>query len=248
MDRLKNKVAIVTGAAHGIGRAIAEAFAAEAATVIVADIDATSGQETAARIHQQGGHAEFVHCDVSDEAHVRKVVDAALRFGRLDILCNNAAFISNWHNVIEANDEEWDRCYHVTLRGASLFMKHALPPMLGSKSGSIINISSVQGLVAARQSAAYTSMKHALIGLTRNAAYDFGSHNIRVNAICPGAIAARYSPAPGTEMHERQIGKTFLGRVGQPHEVAGAAVFLASEDASYITGAVLAVDGGWTSM
>jgi NAD(P)-dependent dehydrogenase (short-subunit alcohol dehydrogenase family) len=249
MDRLKNKTAIVTGAANGIGRAIAEAFGQEGAHVVLVDLDEEAGREGAKYIQERSGSATFVRCDVSNESDVKKAVDVALeQSGRIDVLCNNAAYIADWHNVIEASDEEWDRSYRVTLRGASLFMKHVLPSMAGRKSGSVINISSVQGMVAARQSAAYTSIKHGLIGLTRNAAYDFGPSNVRVNAICPGAISVRYSPAVGTELHARQIGKTFLGRVGEPREVAGAAVFLASEESSYVTGAVLPVDGGWTSM
>jgi NAD(P)-dependent dehydrogenase (short-subunit alcohol dehydrogenase family) len=120
--------------------------------------------------------------------------------------------------------------------------------MIRAKAGSIINISSVQGLVAGRNSAAYTTTKHALIGFTRSVACDYGQHNIRCNAICPGAITTRISPPPGSELHQRQIGKTFLGRTGEPREVARAALFLASEDSSYITGAVLTVDGGWTAM
>jgi NAD(P)-dependent dehydrogenase (short-subunit alcohol dehydrogenase family) len=120
--------------------------------------------------------------------------------------------------------------------------------MIPHKAGSIINISSIQGIVGARQSSAYTSIKHAIIGLTRSTAYDFGPHNIRVNAICPGAIQVRYSPKPGDELLARQQSKTFLGRVGQPREVAYAALFLGSDESSYVTGAVIAVDGGWTAM
>jgi NAD(P)-dependent dehydrogenase (short-subunit alcohol dehydrogenase family) len=132
--------------------------------------------------------------------------------------------------------------------GAQWFTREVLPLMVKQRAGSIVNISSVQGLVAGRESAAYSTVKHGLIGFTRSVACDYGADNIRCNAICPGAITTRISPPPGSELHQRQIHKTFLGRIGSPEEVAAAAVFLASDEASYITGAVLAVDGGWTAI
>jgi NAD(P)-dependent dehydrogenase (short-subunit alcohol dehydrogenase family) len=149
---------------------------------------------------------------------------------------------------MEAPTEEWERNCRITLMGAASFIKTTLPFMLPQKSGSIINISSIQGMVGARQSAAYTSIKHALIGLTRSVAYDFGPQNIRCNALCPGPITVRYSPPPGSDFHKLQISKTMLNRTGHPHEIASAALFLASDESSYITGAVLPVDGGWTAI
>ncbi|MDB6058655.1 MAG: short-chain dehydrogenase/reductase [Verrucomicrobiales bacterium] len=240
MHRLKNKTAIVTGAAHGIGRAIAECFVKEGASVFVFDIEKKVGAASAKEIG-----ATFIACDVSSAT---AVVRAIKKVGRVDVLCNNAAYIGQWHNAGEATDKEWDACYRVSLMGTEYCTRAVLPQMVKRKSGSIINISSIQGLVGGRNSAAYTTIKHALIGLTRSVAYDYGAHNIRCNAICPGAIRTRISPAPGSELHQRQISKTFLGRVGEPHEVGAAAVFLASDEASYVTGAVLAVDGGWTAM
>jgi NAD(P)-dependent dehydrogenase (short-subunit alcohol dehydrogenase family) len=249
MTTLQNKSAIVTGAAHGIGRAVAEHFARLGARVTLADLDADAGEAVASSLRDAGLRAEFLQADVSNPAQVDRVVDFAARAtGRIDVLVNNAAYIAPWHDILEATQDEWDRCYRVTLLGANHFIKAVLPHMLPHKSGSIINVSSVQGLVAARTSPAYTAIKHALVGLTRNVAYDFGPQNIRCNALCPGAIHTRYSPAEGSELHTRQISKTFLGRVGQPHEVATVAAFLASDDASYITGAAIPVDGGWTSM
>jgi NAD(P)-dependent dehydrogenase (short-subunit alcohol dehydrogenase family) len=248
--RLKNKTAIVTGGANGIGRAIAELFAAEGAAVFIADLDKGTGEETAGAICKAGGNARFIHCDVSNPENACRAVKAAAdATGHIDVLCNNAAFISDkWHNSVEASDDEWEKSFRVSLMGTQYFTREVLPLMIRAKSGSIINISSVQGLVAGRNSAAYTTMKHALNGFTRSVACDYGPHNIRCNVICPGAITTRISPPPGSELHERQISKTFLGRIGQPREVAHAALFLASDESSYITGAILAVDGGWTAM
>jgi NAD(P)-dependent dehydrogenase (short-subunit alcohol dehydrogenase family) len=228
MIKLEGKVVIVTGGVNGIGRAIAETFERAGARVVVADIEAA------------------MPVDVSDRAAVETVVEAIE--GRIDVLVNNAAYLGPAHAAAEATDEEWERCFAVSLMGAQNFTRAVLPRMQQQRAGSIINISSVQGICAARNSAAYTTVKHGLIGFTRSVAYDYGPDNIRANAICPGAIHTRISPEPGSELHQRQIAKTFLGRTGLPEEVAWAALFLASDAASYITGAVLPVDGGWSAM
>ena len=248
--RLKNKIAIVTGGACGIGQAIVERFAQEGAVVFIADLDKAAGEETTFRISESGGRANFIVCDVSSPEHVKHAVAAAGKAsGRIDILCNNAAYLATeWHASGDTSMDEWEQSFRVSLMGTQNFTREVLPVMMRAKAGSIINISSVQGLVAGRNSAAYTTMKHALIGFTRSVACDYGPHNIRCNAICPGAITTRISPAPGSELHQRQISKTFLGRVGEPGEVATAALFLASDESSYVTGAVLPVDGGWTAM
>ena len=249
MARLQNKITIVTGAAHGIGRAIAQVFAEQGAHVFIADLDNAEGSSAALDISARGGKATFVACDVSSPAAVADIVKKASdAHGRIDALCNNAAYLGSWHNAAEATADEWEKCLRVSLLGTQHFTAAVLPHMVKQKSGSIINISSVQGLVAGRNSVAYTTVKHGLIGFTRSVAYDYGVHNIRCNAICPGAIRTRISPEPGSELHQRQISKTFLGRVGETREVANAALFLASEESSYVTGAVLAVDGGWTAM
>jgi len=248
--RLSGKTAIVTGAAQGIGQAIAGLFAAEGALVLIADIDDAAGEAAAEALRRRGGEATFQHVDVADENQAAAAVSLAaeLRGGRIDILCNNAAYLAPGHDVVSAPSEEWAKCFETSLLGAAHFLRHVLPQMIERRSGSIVNIASVQGLVGGRNSAAYTSLKHALIGLTRSTAYDYAPYNIRVNAICPGAIQTRISPPPGSALYERQLGKTPLGRIGQPLEVAYAALFLASDEASYITGAVLPVDGGWTAI
>jgi NAD(P)-dependent dehydrogenase (short-subunit alcohol dehydrogenase family) len=172
---------------------------------------------------------------------------AADRFGRIDVLVNNAAHLGDWLNVEQATPEQWEHSFSISLLGAARFTSAVLPWMTPQKRGSIINIASMQGLVAGRSAAVYTSMKHALIGLTRSTALDFGSQGIRANALCPGPIRTRISPPLGSEMHQRQITKTMLARTGEPREVAPAAVFLASDESSYITGVALPVDGGWTA-
>jgi NAD(P)-dependent dehydrogenase (short-subunit alcohol dehydrogenase family) len=250
VKRLEGKVALVTGAGHGIGRAIAEVYAEEGAIVFMCSLHADTGEAAAAEVRRAGGQATFLPCDVSQAADVARVVQtAAAHNGRIDVLCNNAAYLaSTWHNSGEATDDEWEKCFRVSLMGTQGCTKAVLPFMLKQKSGSIVNIGSVQSLVGGRNSAAYTAIKTALVGLTRSVAYDYGPHNIRCNVICAGAIKTRISPEPGSELHQRQLSKTFLGRIGQPREVAHAALYLASEESSYVTGAVLPVDGGWTAM
>lgn len=249
MPRLKSKIAIVSGGAHGIGKAIAEIFAEEGSSVFIADLDKSAGEKTAEQIRHKGGDATFAYCDVSSVEQVVNVVKrASEKNARIDVLCNNAAYIGKWHNAAEASDEEWEKCFRVSLMGTQFFTREVLKFMTAQKGGSIINISSIQGLVGGRNSAAYTTVKHGLIGFTRSVAYDYGAQNIRCNAICPGAIRTRISPEIGSELHQRQISKTFLGRTGETREVATVALFLASDESSYITGAVLPVDGGWTAM
>lgn len=249
MIALENKIAIVTGAAHGIGRAIAEVFVEAGARVAIADIDAEAGSKAVAKLNERRPGSIFLRADVSLAADVEALVAAAAGIGgRIDVLCNNAAYLGPGHAAVEAGDEEWEQSFRVSLLGAQRLMAAVLPYMIRQQGGSIVNISSVQGLVGARNSAAYTSMKHALIGLTRSVAYDYGPRNVRANAICPGAIQTRISPKPGEELYGRQVNKTFLGRVGMPGEVAYAALFLASDASSYVTGAALPVDGGWTAM
>jgi len=248
MSRLENKVALVTGAAHGIGRAIAELFAEQGAWVLVADVDDKAGEDVASRIREAGGQAQFAYTNVTSPAEVERAVKiAAARSGRIDVLVNNAAHLGDWYDALEATPEQWHYGGSVTLMGAVHFTRAVLPWMIPHKSGSIINIASIHGLQGGYASAVYTSMKHALVGLTRSTACDFGQHNIRVNAICPGAIRTRISPPEESDLHQRQVSKTMLSRTGEPREVAWAAVFLASDESSYIAGITLPVDGGWSA-
>jgi NAD(P)-dependent dehydrogenase (short-subunit alcohol dehydrogenase family) len=249
MFRLDGKTAIVTGGAHGIGRAIATVFAEAGASVTIFDIDAQAGNVVAEALRQAGHACTFAQVDVVSEKDVRAAVAAAAGAEqRIDIVCNNAAYLGEFHDLLASTADEWEKSIKVDLRGTVNVTRAAVSRMIERRSGSIINISSVQGLVAARDSIAYSTMKTALIGFTRSLAYDYGKHNIRANAICPGAITTRISPRVGSELHDRQISKTMLRRVGEPREVAYAALFLASDESAYVTGVALPVDGGWTAI
>jgi NAD(P)-dependent dehydrogenase (short-subunit alcohol dehydrogenase family) len=246
--RLKDKVAIVTGAAHGIGRAIAELFAEQGAAVLIADLDPAAGGELAEAIRARGGRAEFWQTDVASREAAEQAVKIAARWtGRIDVLCNNAAYLGEFHGVLEASDDEWDRCLRVQLLGTNNCTRAALPYMVKQHAGSIVNVVSIQAMVGCPTSVAYTAAKAGLLGFTLSAAYDYGPDNIRVNSLCPGPIQTRISPKPGEEAYQWQCEQTMLRRVGQPHEVAQAALFLASDESSFVTGATLAVDGGWTA-
>jgi len=249
MDRLKDKIAIVTGGANGIGKAISELFAEQGAWVLVSDIDDEAGDKTVRGICEKGGAAEFCHADVSLPADVaRAVAVPAARYGHIDILCNNAAYLGvEFHDVLGSTDEEWSRCIDIALLGTHYFTKATLPHMIKQENGSIVNVVSIQAMVGMMTTVAYTATKAALLGYTLSAAYDYGPRNIRVNSLCPGPIQTRISPKPGDPHYKWQCDNTVLGRVGNPREVAYAALFLASDEASYVTGAKLPVDGGWTS-
>ncbi len=238
----------MTGAAHGIGHAIAACFAEQGASVTLLDLDAQAGSAAAEAIRERGSIARFSAGDVSSSGDVAKAVAAtAGTSGRIDILVNNAAHLGEFHDILESTPEEWEKCIRVALLGTHEVTRQVLPYMVAQKSGSIVNVVSIQALVGCPTSVAYTTTKAGLIGYTLSAAYDYGPHNVRVNALCPGPIQTRISPKPGEPHYEWQCAQTVLGRVGMPREVATAALFLASDDASYVTGAVIPVDGGWTS-
>lgn len=249
MDRIKDKVAIVTGGANGIGKAICERFAQEGSWVLIVDIEETVGQATAAAIKAGGGNAEFVRADVSNPEEVQSVVaQAAAHNGRVDILCNNAAYISSsFHGALDATDDEWRNSINVTLLGTHYFTKAVLPYMIAQKQGSIVNVVSIQAMEGMMTSVAYTSTKAALLGYAMSVSYDYGLHNIRINSLCPGPIQTRISAGANDPHYVWQCDQTTLGRVGYPHEVAWAALFLASDESSFVTGVTLPVDGGWTA-
>jgi NAD(P)-dependent dehydrogenase (short-subunit alcohol dehydrogenase family) len=249
VNRLKDKVAIVTGGANGIGKAICELFAEEGAWVLVVDIEEQAGLATVAAIRANGGQAQFCRADVSRQEEVKVAVAvAAAHSGRIDVLCNNAAYLSSdFHAALESTDEEWKKCIEVALLGTHYFTKAVLPYMCAQKKGAIVNVASIQAMEGMMTSAAYTATKAALLGYTMSVSYDYGLQNIRINSLCPGPIRTRISAGTNDPHLRWQCDQTTLGRVGEPREVAFAALFLASDEASFITGITLPVDGGWTS-
>jgi NAD(P)-dependent dehydrogenase (short-subunit alcohol dehydrogenase family) len=246
--RLKDKSAIVTGAAAGIGRAIALLFAKEGATVTVADMNQDGGLETVRLIRELGRDALFCRVDVSDSSEVRNMMQKTVkRTGKINILVNNAAHMKDFGTAVDTTEDQWDRSIDVTLKGAFLCSKFAIPDMMKIGGGSIINIASVGGAVGFASYVAYCCAKGGIVQLTKSLAIDYGPFNIRVNAISPGAIDTAASPKGKDEKtYQYQISMSVLGRTGQPEEVAFAALFLASDESSFISGSNLFVDGGWT--
>lgn len=249
MNRLKDKIAIVTGGANGIGRATCEIFAAEGAWVLVVDLEDEPGREAVQVIRSAGGRAEFCHADVSNQHDVRIAVESAAKEnGRIDVLCNNAAYLSpDFHGAIDSTEDEWRKCIDVALMGTHYFTRETLPYMIAQRQGSIVNVVSIQAMEGMMTSVAYTATKAALLGYAMSVSYDYGPQNVRINSLCPGPIQTRIGADPADPHYKWQCDQTTLGRVGTPREVACAALFLASDEASYVTGITLPVDGGWTS-
>jgi NAD(P)-dependent dehydrogenase (short-subunit alcohol dehydrogenase family) len=250
---LAGKRALVTGGASGIGRATALLFAREGAAVAVADVNQAAGQAVAQEIERAGGEALFLRCDVTREKDCRRAVERTVaKFGGLDILFNGAGIIRR-ATVLETSEQEWDRVMEVNLKSIYLLSRHAIPIMAEAGGGAIVNVSSGWGLVGGRQAAAYCASKGAVILLTKAMALDHGPQKIRVNCICPGDTdtgmlreEARQLGQP-EEAFLSEAAERPLGRVGRPEEVARAALFLASEQASFVTGTSLVVDGGGTA-
>jgi NAD(P)-dependent dehydrogenase (short-subunit alcohol dehydrogenase family) len=248
--RIPGKVAIVTGAGQGIGYGIARRFAREGAHVVIAELVAERGERAAASLRATGGDAICIPTDVSDEASVKAMVEQTVaHYGRLDILVNNAGVIV-YHTADTLTMEQWDRCMNVDLKSVWLCSKYAIPVMRKGGGGSIINIASVHAFATMRHSFPYPGAKAGVVGLTRSMAIDGGPDNIRVNAICPGWIGTELAEAylatfPDPEAERRRVASLHpIGRIGTPDDVAAVALFLASDEAGFVTGTTLTVDGG----
>jgi NAD(P)-dependent dehydrogenase (short-subunit alcohol dehydrogenase family) len=248
--QLKGKVAIVTGAGRGIGRAIAQVFAAEGAAVVVAARTASEGNACVAQIQDAGGEAFFQQTDVSRRVDVQRLVDACLeRYGRLDILVNNAGIGGSGKPLYESDEEDWDLVLDTNLKGCFLGMRYAIPPMRDAAGGAIINLSSVLAEHTLPGCTAYSASKAGILALTRATALEVGQYGIRVNCIQPGSTDTPMMWEGLDEAGRREIEPLVaaaapLGKVGSPEEIAQAALFLASDAASFMTGASLLVDGG----
>lgn len=246
--RLEGKVALVTGAGSGIGRATALAFGREGARVLVSDVNAQGGEETVRMIQEGGGEALFAKADVRKAAEVEAMVARAVEaWGRLDCAFNNAGIAEARASVVDLEEEDWQRTMEIDLKGVWLCMKYEIPHMLRQGGGAIVNTASVVGLVAAKYQPAYVAAKHGVIGLTRAAALEYAEQGVRINAVCPGAVrtpALEWYIGGDPRVEGLLVSQHPIGRLGQPEEIAQAVVFLCSDAASFITGHALVVDGG----
>lgn len=244
---LEDRVALVTGAGSGIGRAIAEQYAAEGASVVVSDIDESGGAETVAGIEGRGGRAIFVRADVSNPEDGERLVRAAVdAYGALHVAANNAGIGGDSASVGEYPIDDWNRVIAVNLSGVFYGMRHQIPAMLAAGGGSIVNVASILGQVGFRKAPAYVAAKHGIVGLTRSAALEYAARNIRVNAVGPAFIRTPLIENDLTALErEKLVGLHPIGRLGEPAEVAELVTWLSSERASFVTGAYYAIDGGY---
>lgn len=246
------QVALVTGAGNGIGRATALAFAAQGLKVVVSDVDVNGGEGTVAHIRDAGGTASFVRCDVTRDAEVKALVEATVStYGRLDYAFNNAGIDIEKGKLADSTEAEFDALMNVNVKGVWLCLKHQIPVMLAQGGGAIVNTASVAGLLAAPKMAIYSATKHAVIGLTKSAAIEYGKKNIRVNAVCPAVIDTEmFRRADAADPKKGAFARAMhpIGRIGKAEEIAAAVLYLCSDAAGFTTGVALPVDGGLTAL
>lgn len=252
MSERPEKVALVTGAANGIGRSAARAFTRAGYATVLADLDEVAGETVAAELQAEGATCLFVRCDVADEGDVRTLVERTVAaFGRLDAAFNNAGIEGAQADTVACAPENFDRVIAVNLRGVWLCMRHEIRQMLSQEGdGAIVNCASVAGLIGLPDIPAYVASKHGVIGLTRAAAVEYARVGIRVNAVCPGAIETpmlQRHMQNSDEARQAMAEGAPIGRIGLPEEIASAVLWLCEPGASFTTGQALAVDGGWTT-
>ena len=251
--RLRNKVAIITGAGSGIGRATALLFSEEGAKVAIVDIDKKMGQQTTEIIRKRGQEALFIPADITDLFQVKSMVEKVVkRYEKIDILVNNAGLYTQG-NAINTNEELWDKIMAVNLRAAFLCCRYCIPEMVKNRGGVIINVASEAGIVAIKNQVAYNVSKAGLISLTKSIAVDFAPQNIRANCVCPGTtetplVASALAKQADPERARRELEKVRpANRLGKPEEIAYGILYLSSDESPYATGAVLSIDGGYTA-
>lgn len=251
--KLDQRVAVITGAGSGIGQAMALQFAREGAHILAADVNEEAARATAERVVAEGGACEAMRVDVIQPDQVQAMIERAREvYGRIDILCNNAG-IGSTTDVIDCEPDDWDRVMTVNVKSVYLGCKYVLPHMIAQGGGVIVNTASVAGMVGIVKRASYSASKGAVIALTRQVAIDFVEHGIRVNCVCPGTVDSPWvgrllgeAPDP-VAARQALVARQPMGRLGTPEEVAAAALYLASDDAAFITGTGLVIDGGLTA-
>jgi NAD(P)-dependent dehydrogenase (short-subunit alcohol dehydrogenase family) len=250
MDGLQDSVTIVTGGSTGIGHAAALRFAEEGSQVVLADVNTEDGLATVDEIDEMGGEATFVETDVSDPADVENMVETAVdTYGGLDFAFNNAGVEGDDSVASEQTLDNWEQVIDVNLKGVFLGMRAEIPAMLESGGGAIVNTASIAGVVGFPELSPYVASKHGVIGLTKTAALEYSGEGVRVNAVCPGVIDTPMVERSSEDMEsvDQAIAATPLGRLGAPNEIGDAAVWLCSEESSFVTGEAMVIDGGYTS-
>lgn len=250
--RLKDKVAVITGAASGMGKAMALLFAKEGAKVVAADLNEEGVREVVKQIEADGGQAVAVGVNVAKEEDVANMIDTAVeKFGTLDILVNNAGIMDNFMPAHKVTDELWERVFNINLMGVMRATRKALPIFLEKGEGVIINTASAAGIAGSRAGAAYTASKHAVVGYTKNVGFQYAEKGIRCNAIAPGGVNTNIGTTMAEPdefgMNRAMSGSGNNPRNGEPEEIASIALFLASDESSFINGAVIRADAGWTA-